>query len=836
MAFKSSHEDGNNSRVFLRANPAEIKHALILLLCELGGVYELRALETKQRTMRGYFNDPVAMLRAAADLSDRFTAAGVYLTINPVNPDLLARSANQIEGYAVRTTSDAEILRRCWFALDLDPVRPAGISSTDEQHQAALAKGRAVRDALAAMWWPAPILGDSGNGAHLLFRIDLPNDNPSRDLIKLALEASAHLFEDGEVRLDRSVFNAARIWKVYGTVARKGTNLADRPHRLARILEVPDPLATVSREQLAELAARAPSARQSRARSPRRAARQFDLDAFMEAHNIRVKRREPWEGGERLILQACLFDSAHTATSAAILRLAHGAIAYKCQHDSCRERQWRDVLAKYKPDDADAKEATQADVLIELGMAGAKLFHDPETRCYGTVKVADHFETHAVRARTFRLWLLGQYYHQTGQGPSGEALTMALNTLEAIAHFEGEEQPVFVRVAGDTKKKVFVDLCNPQWRVVEIDADGWRVIEAADCPVRFVRRRGSLALPTPTRGGSVELLREFISSDDDDFKLMLGWLIGAYHPAGPFPILEISGDHGSGKTVSARVLRDCVDPNISPVRAEPKDNRDLMIAATAGRVIALDNLSWVKRGLSDALCRLSTGGGLSTRELYSDDEERIFDAKRPIIVTGIGNPLTNPDVLDRTIRVVLEEIPNSRRKKESEFNERFASVHPDIMGAVFDALSCALRGGPETARKFLPRMADAAEWIESAAPALGWKPDEFLILYEQNRSDANQEVIDNSLVARMLLELLDEKNGYWSGTAAELLKELNNKFVQGVPEKWPRTPRAMSGALRRVRPNLKQIGVKIEFDRDPSSKRRLRNIEISREPGPSETV
>jgi hypothetical protein len=835
MNFKASREAGHNSNGYVRSDAAEIDRALGLL-CVPGEVYELRALATKQRTTRGYFNDLRAMARAAAGISDGLAAEGVYFTINPVHADLLARCANQVEGYATRTTGDAEIARRCCLPFDFDPVRPAGISSTDAQHHAALAKARVVRDALRAMGWPAPILGDSGNGGHLLIRIDLPNDNPSRDLIKLALEASAHLFEDVEVKLDRSVFNAARVWKLYGTVARKGTNLADRPHRLARILEVPDTLAIVSREQIQELAARAPSAQRSRNQHRRGDSRRFDLDSFIKAHDIQVKRREPWEGGERLILEECLFDSAHTATSAAILRLADGAIAYRCQHNSCRERQWRDVLAKFKPDDADAKEATQTDLLIELGTA-AGLFHDPEPRCYGSVKVADHLETHPVRSRAFRLWLLSQYYSQTRQAPNGEALSMAVSTLEAIAHFEGEEQAVFVRIAGDTKK-LFVDLGNARWEVVEIDGDGWRIIEAADCPVLFVRRRGTLPLPTPTRGGSVTSLREYISSSDDDFKLIIGWLIAAYHPSGPYPILEESGEHGAAKTTIARVLRSCVDPNISPVRAEPKSNHDLMIAATAGWVIALDNLSRLQPWLSDSLCRLSTGGGLSTRELYTDDEEKIFEAKRPVIVTGIGNSLTNADVLDRAIRVSLDEIPEDQRLTEKEFNRRFAAAWPGIMGALFDAVSCALRDRPATApRRSLPRMADAAEWIEAAAPALGWEPVEFLELYEENRATADQEVIDNSLVAVMLLKLLDTcPDKTWTGTAGELLEALNREFASGaLPDEWPNSPRGMSSALKAVRPNLRHIGVTISYKREPS-RNRSHVMKISRESGPSEPV
>ncbi|MGE5446512.1 MAG: hypothetical protein ACM3SR_18260 [Ignavibacteriales bacterium] len=156
-----------------------------------------------------------------------------------MNPQLLARANNRVERYAKWTTSDADILQRRWLGIDVDPIRPAGISSTDEEHELALFRTRKIRDFLRVqLGWSVLILGDSGNGGHLLSRIDLPNDNESRDLIKRCLESLDFMFSDEKVTVDTSVFNAARIWKLYGTMSCKGDNVPERPHRLARILEV----------------------------------------------------------------------------------------------------------------------------------------------------------------------------------------------------------------------------------------------------------------------------------------------------------------------------------------------------------------------------------------------------------------------------------------------------------------------------------------------------------------------------------------------------------------------------------------------------------------------
>ena len=226
----------------IRPDPAEIRRALDLLLSP-GQVTELRALGAstpeyrRPHTVSGYFDDPDALAHAATDLAHR--AQGVYVVLNPVNPALLARAANRARPMTERdaSTADTDVVARHWLPVDADPRRPSGISSTDAEHDAALDRVRRIRDALAAEGWPSPIVADSGNGAHLLYRIDLPVDDGG--LVKRALEALAFRFDDETVGIDQTVFNPARIWKLYGTPARKGDSTVDRPHRLARIVETP---------------------------------------------------------------------------------------------------------------------------------------------------------------------------------------------------------------------------------------------------------------------------------------------------------------------------------------------------------------------------------------------------------------------------------------------------------------------------------------------------------------------------------------------------------------------------------------------------------------------
>jgi len=212
---------------------------VLCVLFELGAVVELRAFRGAT-TESGYFDDWEALELAASELDRR--GYQVYVTLNELDPALLARAANRTRrmGKGDHATSDRNIRLRRWLPLDFDPVRPAGVSSTDEEKRAALLRAREVRDYLSEQAWPVPVVGDSGNGYHLLYRIDLPNDPESLELVKGVLEALAFKFDDDAVKLDIGVHNAARIWKLYGTTARKGDNVPQRPHRVSRLLEIPE--------------------------------------------------------------------------------------------------------------------------------------------------------------------------------------------------------------------------------------------------------------------------------------------------------------------------------------------------------------------------------------------------------------------------------------------------------------------------------------------------------------------------------------------------------------------------------------------------------------------
>jgi hypothetical protein len=326
------------------------------------------------------------------------------------------------------------------------------------------------------------------------------------------------------------------------------------------------------------------------------------------------------------------------------------------------------------------------------------------------------------------------------------------------------------------------------------------------------------ALPEPSRHGTVNALRAFVNvSDDDEFYLLVAWLLAALRPTGPYPVLVLHGEQGSAKSTVTRVLRQLCDPNNAPLRAEPRDGRDLMICATNSWLLVLDNLDHVVPWLSNALCRLSTGGGFSTRSLFTDSDEQIFNAMRPVVLNGITELATRADLLDRTVILHLPSLTESDYVPEEEFWPKFTAAQPHLLGALLDVLAGAMRELPNIRLDKVPRMADFARFGVAVERTLGWPTNAFLDAYTANRAGGHALVLEESLVAKAVLSWLAPiDDGFWTGTAAELLENLKHMMDEPIRREkhWPKTASVLSGHLRRLAPALRATGIDVRFDVD----------------------
>ncbi len=455
---------------------------------------------------------------------------------------------------------------------------------------------------------------------------------------------------------------------------------------------------------------------------------------------------------------------------------------------------------------------SQATLLLEL-TDDFELFRDLDADpvAYCRVGIDSHYEVHRIPSRAVRALLRRRFYREHHKAVRDQAVKEALGVLEARALVEGEAQPVATRIA-QHDGMIYLDLCDAEWRVVEVSPTGWRIV--TDAPVRFRRARGMLPLPEPVRGGTIEGLRAFINvSEDDAWRLVVGWLLAALRPqGGPFPVLALHGEQGSAKSTATRALRALVDPNVAALRAEPREPRDLMITATNGWIIALDNLSRLPVWLSDAICRLSTGGGFGTRELYSDGDEVLFDATRPVAVNGIEEVCVRGDLADRAVMVMLPAVAEDDRQTETDFWRTFEAERPALLGALLDVVVVGLRNLPHVRLDRVPRMADFAVWVVACEPALGWEPGAFLRAYAGARRDANESILEASAVAAALIGFMANRQE-WTGTAGELLEAIGAAVTEKLRQdrhRWPQSPQGLSGALRRLAPALRAAGVDIE--------------------------
>jgi hypothetical protein len=354
------------------------------------------------------------------------------------------------------------------------------------------------------------------------------------------------------------------------------------------------------------------------------------------------------------------------------------------------------------------KEPTQGQTLLQLAQA-AELFHSADGVGYADLMINGHRETWPIRSKGFKRWLARAFFESQGGAPSSEAPQTTLNVIEAKAHLDAPERKVHIRIAG-LDDRLYLDLCNETWQAIEISAGGWCVTNSP--PIRFRRAAGMKPLPTPLGGGHINELRAFLNvKTDAEFILAVAWALACLRDRGPYPVMAVQGEQGSAKSTFASIMRALVDPNTAPLRALPREDRDLFIAANNGHVLAFDNVSGLQFWISDTLCRLATGGGFSVRSLYTDSDEVLFDASRPMILNGIEDIVSRPDPADRSILLTLEAIPEDKRRPEGELSKAFDLARPRILGALLDAIAMGLRLLPETKLETLPRMADFALWI-----------------------------------------------------------------------------------------------------------------------------
>lgn len=476
-----------------------------------------------------------------------------------------------------------------------------------------------------------------------------------------------------------------------------------------------------------------------------------------------------------------------------------------------------------------AKTAQRDRILEAVLRAGLNFWRDEDGEAYANVPASNTSGQQRYRVRSPRFALLVRsLYGQANPRQIGAAmgrvipgtvsetaLAETLLALQAIAQSGLVLEPS-VRTCR-WQSEVWLDLGGPDWKLVQVQPGKWQVVAGADLPL--IRPDGLRELPAPVRlhtaanrNATLTKLRGLLNIAPDrpgDFKLLVAWLVAALYPAGPYPVLALDGEQGSGKSTTCRMLRRLVDPNKADLRAPPRSEDDLIVAALAARVVAVDNVSFIEADTADALCRLATGAGLSKRRLYSDGDEHLVTVCRPVLLNGIPSLLARGDLADRALAITLPAIPDTQRRPEEAVWRNFEAAAPEILALLLDALATALANLPGLQLSRLPRMADFARLACAAAPAFDWTADEMLNAIEGNRAEAVEAVIEADPVAVAVRAYMERQpGGKWQGTASDLLEIVNSQAPaeQQREKGYPKDAARLSTRLRRLAPALRRCG------------------------------
>ena len=472
------------------------------------------------------------------------------------------------------------------------------------------------------------------------------------------------------------------------------------------------------------------------------------------------------------------------------------------------------TLEKIEKDDSEKQ--SQADRLVNLClMQQPTFFHDQHKTPYARIKQSNTNVIIPIRSRQFKTWLANLMWQTEEKVPGTEGLNSAINVLQGKALLEGEQYTLYNRVA-PAEDGFWIDMVDAKWRAIKVTADGWAIVD--DPPILFKRYSHQLPLPEPNAGGDPWRLLNYLNIDenDGDTRLTLMCTCASYYiPLIPHPILVLYGIQGSGKTWVFVILRRLFDPSSIEVLSMPRDERERVQQLDHHWLAFYDNITSMPSWVSDSLCRAATGGGFTKRELYSDDEDVIYNFKRCVGLNGINIAAQRGDLLDRSLLAGLQNIPNKKRKTESKLLGDFENEKASILGGFLDVLVKAIKLYPETNPKGLFSMADFTRWGCAIAKALGKTEEDFINAYDSKVKSQIEEAAHASPVATVLLDFMEKREDKaWEGTPTDLFTTLLNHAkalnISTRQRAWPKAPHVLIRQLNELTPSLKSLGWEVE--------------------------
>lgn len=499
--------------------------------------------------------------------------------------------------------------------------------------------------------------------------------------------------------------------------------------------------------------------------------------------------------------------------------------------------------AKNKSDD-DAPEASIAQMLVELASEKHNtelFFKNQYDEPFVAVRIGKdrHLEIMPLKGSRYKYYLAWLFRENNGgQIVSKDTINNAINTLAANAKFDGETIPLHLRVAwGHSQNRaipgcIYYDMTDEQYRMIEISVEGgWRIINGSDAnvPILF-KRHNQIAQVEPDRNYLPDIFEQFLKLTNLRNKkhrhLLKVYIVSLIIPDIDHTILTTYGPQGAAKSFLLELIKKLIDPSKPTLLTLQKNIAEFIQQVNHIYMPFYDNVKYIPYWLSDEICKAVTGIGHTKRELYSDDEDIIYEHKRCISLNGINVALTEPDALDRSIFIELSDIDDDDRRKEEDLLAEFERIRPKLFAFIIDTIVNAMRIKQTLHLRKLPRMADFAEWGEAISRALGYEPMSFIEAYNENRNEQNIVAVNENIVGSLFVKFYNDykqnnsDNPVFVGSPEFLNKELVNfaedNEINISGSQFPKASNILVKKLNAIKSNLKEgfgIIVKIERDR-----------------------
>jgi hypothetical protein len=478
--------------------------------------------------------------------------------------------------------------------------------------------------------------------------------------------------------------------------------------------------------------------------------------------------------------------------------------------DSLGKKQ---LAQKSNEDKDDRKNSTNQALGLILQEKNMELFHDQHNEPYIKLLTKNRVEVWPCKSKKLETLIAMKFWDEYQSALGGEAIKNVLAILQAKACFEGKEYELHNRVAWDKEGNLWYDLTNEEGQAVLISAGKWKVVTAP--PTLFKRYNHQKTQMMPLSGGDVRELLNYVNVTNKQHELLLAvFIVSAFIPDIPHVIPIIYGAQGSAKSTLSKLLRKLCDPSQLEVVSLPRF-QDMPQTLSHHWFMFFDNVSFISEEMSDLFCKAVTGSGFTKRELYSNDDDVIYSFKRVIGINGINLVAMRPDLLERSILLELERIPEEKRKQEKEVLADFDLALPSILGGIFDALAKAMVIYPTVKLEKLPRMADFAVWGYAIAEALEYGGEAFLEAYKANINTQNEEVLSQDPVGAAVVIFMEDYTR-WEGTVTALYKYLNEIAWSKLSidtlkdPSWPKAANHLSKRINILEVVLSASGIKLQ--------------------------